>query len=686
MQSMKRTSPPANQCGSVMVVLMVLMLGIGAIVTAHLTKVVSQDRQVAQRLYELQAEIMANSQLELAKNLVNASAYDANMQNQVLVNALGEPDQVIPGTQVRAERVTGTNYFVLRTGAEQRGIAKAAESVVRQSSPASAYNLFVIDHPVGLCGSPRGAIHSNKNIDFFFPGGFYRDQVTASEGFNFVSGADTTNTRFAGVTNSAAPAYDILKDVDFTALSSKADTLAVTDEYVSEISFQGDKTEIKLYDPGHYEMQERTRTKSVFSHNETVTYIESQPVYTTETYTETQTVYGDETYVEVTQVPVYAWRDATRTVTETLYEDRQVQYTVSVPVYATRTVQQDVQEWVWVPYDGSGGASSGGGTVGATGTASGYWKRVTVTKDVEETYISGYTDETRTRMERVAVGTNTYEQTYQEQYVDHYDDVSVTRTRKIPIGTTDVTKTRQVLTGYQDVTKTKQVPIYNNITETYMKKVWVDETLVRTELVDSNGVIYLAGNVRKMSGQLNGRVSLITSGEVKITGNIQYVDGSGNTRMLNGTNKDEKYTDNPDYAGQSLLAVMAKGDIRYSANCPPQLEVNASLISAEGSVSFEGIEVSADGKDVSSWLGDDPNFVKESIRRLGGIVSRNRPVATYIDEWGFISAGFENGESIMDQNLILSSGTNAPPPFMFESAQPTWIMSTAGIRIGQVKS
>ncbi len=678
-QPTARSGPQSDQRGSVLVVVMILFVGFAAFASASLAKVLAEDRKVSQRLSALQAETMANSQLELAKNIVNASAYDHDFQNEVLKAALLEPNQVIPGTAVRAEQIGTTPYFRLATAASQRGVERVAEAVVRQSSPASQYNLFVIDHPVGLCGAPRGAIHTNRNIDFYFPGGVYQDTVTASEGFEFTAGATQFNTTFAGVTNQAAPAYDILASVDFSTLSGRADVLAVTDpDLIAEVEFQGDQTQVKLYRPGHYVDEERTRMVSVFSHNEVQEYIESEPIYETETYTVTETVYGPEEYIEVSTVPVYAWRDATRTVTENVYEDQTVGYTVDVPTYATRTSTRQVWRDIWVPYDSSEGTSTGGGTVGATGSAAGYWRRTLVDEEFQETYISGWTTESRTRTERVVVGTTTREETYSEQYVERFDSISTTRTRQIPIGTQEVTRTRQIVVGWEDVPKTRTIAIYNDVPETYTVPVWVDEVLERTETVSSNGVLFLRGSVRGMSGVLNGRLSMITGGSASITGHIQYVDDDGDTRMLNGTNKEEPYVENPDYQGSSLLALMARDDIRYAKECPPQLEINASLISARGVVSFEGIEVSDDGSQVSSWLGDDPTYVKESIRRLGGIVSRKRPVATYIDERGYISAGFENGESIMDQNLILSSGNNAPPPFMFEAAIPTWILSVTG--------
>ena len=155
--------------------------------------------------------------------------------------------------------------------------------------------------------------------------------------------------------------------------------------------------------------------------------------------------------------------------------------------------------------------------------------------------------------------------------------------------------------------------------------------------------------------------------------------------MLNGKDVSEPYIDNPDYTGSSLLAVMSQGDIIYSKDSPTQLEINASLISAQGSIKFEGIGISEDGTDVWTEYKDKEKHTRESLRRLGGLVSRTRPIVSYIDERGFVAAGYESGESIMDQNLILSSGNNSPPPYMFESAVPAWIINTSGLQLGIIK-
>lgn len=676
----------SSETGTVLVVLMILFLGFGAIAYGGLTMSIAENQKSVRRFSALQSQAIADGQMELAKNLVNASRYDVYMRNRVLRDALSEPNQVIPGTDVRIEQVGASNYFTLRTSATHGGVTSFAEAVVRESSPVSQYNLFVIDHPVGLSGQPRGAIHTNKWVDFYFPGGHYRDSVTAVEGFNFVAGASAENTRFSGTTNPAAPPSNVLESVDFADLWSNADVLAITDtDLVAEVVFEGSTARVDLYRPRHVVMRTRTRQRQVFSHYETVDYVESEPIYTDVPYTVTETVYRTEEYREDEQRPVYWWRLVTQTVTENVYEDRVVEYEVQVPVYATRDVERQVQRYVWISYDSSSsGTSSSGGTVASSGDGSGYWAMRTVTETVEETYIDHYATETRSRTERVKVGTRSYDRDVWERYVHHYDTVSVRRTRQVPDGTREVTLTRQEITGYRDVPKTREVAVYDTVTETYEEPVEIAEQFVRSETMALNGTAFIGGDVRKISGAVSGRLSLIVGGSVEITDNIRYVDADGDTRMLNGTDPEQPYTENPQYDGNALLAIMANDDVLYSKDGPSNLEVNASLVSANGSVSFEGIVTSSDGTDVWTELPTSGNHVRNSLRRLGGIVSRKRPVATYIDDRGYITAGYERGESVMDQNLILSAGNNAPPPFMFEAAVPTWVITTSGRRLGNI--
>lgn len=674
-----------DERGSVVVVVLVLFVAFGGLVAASLSAVVGEDKKTTTRLHAMQAQARATSRLELAKNIVNASPYDSSLQNQVLAEAIARADRTIPGTSVQVERIGTTPYFRLTAAAEHMGVTRSAEAVVRQSSPISAYNLLVIDHPVGISGKPRGAIHTNRYVDFYFPGGEYRDRVSAADGFNFVAGATTENTRFAGGANPDAPTYDALANVDFDALATRADRLAVTENLTAEVQFSGTEVEIKLFRPAHTRTEEYSYVGSRQVGTTTETYTVDEPVYQDVQYTVTVPVYTTETYTVVEQQPIWASRTVTRSYEVPIYEDRQVSYTVQVPVYGTRTLQREETRRVWVSTSG-GTAEGSGGTVAGGGTSTGYWRTETLMVDYEEQYVVRYDTETRTRTEQVQVGTRTETRDEVEWYVASHQDVTVTRTRQVQTGTVDEQRTRREQTGWNTVTRTREVPVYESFTETRTREVQVDEEYVRTERVVAEGTIYLRGDIRKLQGQLNGRVSLVSGGRVQITDSLVYVDDAGRQRMQNGLDTAQPYVENPDYTGNSLLAVMAKGDLLYDNEGPEKLEINASLVSVEGSVGFEGIAVSADGTDVGTSLNtDNAAYVRDSLRRLGGIVSRKRPVATFIDEFGNLAAGFERGESIMDQNLILSSGNNAPPPFMFEGPQPTWILNTSGQRLGLIQ-
>ena len=225
------------------------MITFGGLVTASLSMMVSENKKISRRHLANQVEMQARGGLEIAKNIVNAASYDVFMQNRALQDAISDPNGLIANTDVTVSRVGTARYFVLRTEATIHGITKRAEAIVRQVSPASSNNLMVIDHPVGLSGSPRGAIHSNKYIDFYFPGGNYRDQVTAVEGFNFVSGASKDNTTFAGPINPTAPLSRPLQGRDSTC--SQADVLSVTENLISEVTLMGATAQVKLFRPAH---------------------------------------------------------------------------------------------------------------------------------------------------------------------------------------------------------------------------------------------------------------------------------------------------------------------------------------------------------------------------------------------------------------------------------------------------
>src|SRR5213076_772177 len=106
------------------------------------------------------------------------------------------------------------------------------------------------------------------------------------------------------------------------------------------------------------------------------------------------------------------------------------------------------------------------------------------------------------------------------------------------------------------------------------------------------------GPVRKLEGQLSGRLSVVSDDNVKVTGSLQYVDDHDHPRMNNGTNPDASYEPNPAYTGNAVLGVLSKGDIQYANSVPGRIEINASMMSKNGSVIYQGITVTNNGETV----------------------------------------------------------------------------------------
>ena len=173
--------------------------------------------------------------------------------------------------------------------------------------------------------------------------------------------------------------------------------------------------------------------------------------------------------------------------------------------------------------------------------------------------------------------------------------------------------------------------------------------------------------------------------KVRVTGDIQYVDSSGNTAMVNGNSADytEKFGRNPDYAGQSTLGVVARGDVLLTDGLPDRSEVNATLMSVEGRVGIDGFVTKPDGDLVEStssnrdtyldeaalelWRAydrtsyDEDDFKKQSLRRIGGVISNNRILETWIrtqDGVSEVQNGFVSGKMQFDINLMFNPSPN----------------------------
>jgi len=524
---------------------------------------------------------------------------------------------------------------------------------VRENEPFSSFVFFQNRHTLGVSGAPRGLIHSNDALAFYFPNGNYVDSVSSVNGFKYEAGATAGNTNIA--TGNPESQSISLEEVNFDDLKAKASTFRGDPGLDAEIRLNANGTaRIRQFTPPRYDTVTRSSTTQVLTGYETQTVTQQQQVQVgTTTETRTRQVvsrYTTETYT--VQVPVY--------------ENRQVQRTRQIPVYGTVTTTCTRQVRVFVPYDdGAGGGTAVGG--GGTGLA-GEYRWVDEQYPCQQSVITGYTTETYTTTERVQVGTTTE-----------------TRTRQVPVYTTETYTVQVPVYETRSVQVQQQVPVYNTVTNTWTEKVYVAPVLMSTTNVtlgDVANTMYIDGRITKLDGDLNGRLTIVGNEKVRVTGNLRYVDDAGRTAMLNGGDYTKPYQRNEAYKGNSVLGIIARDDVLLTNGLPTQAEVNATMLSTTGRVGIDGFQIDTTGEPIKDhYFGlsapeiereqaydqtsyKSSSYKKESLRRLGGIVSNDRILETYIkpraDGTSAVDAGFKRGNMRFDFNLLF----NPPPNFV----------------------
>ncbi|MHC4847878.1 MAG: hypothetical protein ACYTEG_05415 [Planctomycetota bacterium] len=615
-------------------------------------------------------------------------------------------------------------YFVLEAAGRAGDSIRMMSALVRETEPFSSFVFFQNRSTLGVSGSPRGLIHANDTLAFYFPNGNYSDPVSSVNGFDYQAGANETNTNLRDA--NAAAKEVTLEGIDFDKLKVEADLFTGTEGLDAEIRFSGDgRARIREYTKPRFEMVERSYTydKYVGYHYEPrtrdvqvqvgeveVTYtVDEITGYNTETYTVTETVVTGTVQETYDEEETYLLREDT----EIRYRDVQVQTGTEEitrsredPIYATRTVEKTRIVTKLVPLS-EVDPNAGGGTVGGDGTSEIMVEiQVEETYTVEETYVSGYETvtwvETRPIYETVQEAYEVQVPVYATRTVQKVRDVDVTEER-------DVEYTREVAI-IEPVTKTRMDPIYETQVETYDYRVndyeevtvtWEEEIFIAPEQKsetyidlsnDIGGTIYIDGRVTELEGDLNGRLTIIGNEGVRITDSIQYVDNDGDTAMVGGTDASwtSEYKRNSAYEGQSVLGVVARDDIVFTSEMPDWAELNASLMSVEGRVGIDGFVTKSDGDLVKSssssrathmtaeqleqWRAYDRTgyreraFQKDSLRRIGGTISNNRILETYIrmiDGSAQVDAGFTSGNMQFDINLLFN-----PPPSFVEVPRP----------------
>jgi hypothetical protein len=221
--------------------------------------------------------------------------------------------------------------------------------------------------------------------------------------------------------------------------------------------------------------------------------------------------------------------------------------------------------------------------------------------------------------------------------------------------------------------------------------VFVPRALIIEDTVDlkvSEGAIFIDGRITSLKGELNGRVTIVGNEKVRITGDIQYVDDDGDKAMLNGKVYTEAYERNPDYDGKSTLGIISRDDLLFTRHMSDESEVNGTLMSVSGRVGIDGFAITKEGEPTKDyfygmtaeerkvekaynkdWWTRTGRYAKDSLRRMGGIISNDRILETYIrsrsDGTSYVDSGFKRGSMKFDISLIFN-----PPPNFVEVPRP----------------
>ena len=110
----------------------------------------------------------------------------------------------------------------------------------------------------------------------------------------------------------------------------------------------------------------------------------------------------------------------------------------------------------------------------------------------------------------------------------------VDKTRQVPVYTTETYYETVPVYEKQLVDVTTQVPVYEDKVETSTSTQYQPAVPLGDQLVwvnDQAGIIYVDGRVLSVEGDLQGRLTLVSTDKVRITGDIRYVDADGDTAM-----------------------------------------------------------------------------------------------------------------------------------------------------------
>jgi hypothetical protein len=195
----------------------------------------------------------------------------------------------------------------------------------------------------------------------------------------------------------------------------------------------------------------------------------------------------------------------------------------------------------------------------------------------------------------------------------------------------------------------KWLPVYSTVSYVVMVNQTVPGSLQSSNTYPANGgIFYISDLVKGISGDLNGKATIVTEHDVMITGSIRYKDSSNRFAYKNGLSSSLPYEPDALFSRNHSFGVIAKGDIRYACSAPAIMEINGALISTSGMIGMEGIVLDTSGNPSLSG----GSSIKTSLRRFGTIMAAKRPVSTLLDSANMVIHGFTLGSSAYDDQLM----------------------------------
>jgi hypothetical protein len=173
---------------------------------------------------------------------------------------------------------------------------------------------------------------------------------------------------------------------------------------------------------------------------------------------------------------------------------------------------------------------------------------------------------------------------------------------------------------------------------------------------------------------LQGALTIASNDDVRIRESIVYAApdaaGAWQTAFLNGADRTKEYQANPAYTGASVLGIIARNDVEVRSDVPDQCEIDGTILARDGEFRVRGVNVASATTGDAVVTTTSGGFVKMSLRRLGGVISNQRPVTTYVDSGNAVTRGFVFTKSVYDSRLRVN------PPFGFPTLNRPRVVAT----------